>query len=260
MGARGGGRDQCGRWRRCWRAGWRAPGWRGRAPGRWARVGRGRGNRGGGAVGSAGARGGREWEETGFRSSAAAPIRAKSTREGAPPTAVSLRLVTHACGPAIDLCLLTSVPHLSPLTPPRGPSARPPPHARRDIPACPQRCRCAAGGQDGEVGKAQRAAAEVGTEPTIFSRIIARSVPATILYEDDEVGVSGAHVTTWVAPTRESGAQPALPPSVPGVPRRSPAGARPLPSDPQAPHSSAEPRGSAGRAGERGWLPRAAVG
>uniref|UniRef100_A0A803YGJ0 HIT domain-containing protein n=1 Tax=Meleagris gallopavo TaxID=9103 RepID=A0A803YGJ0_MELGA len=39
---------------------------------------------------------------------------------------------------------------------------------------------------DGEVGKAQRAAAEVGTEPTIFSRIIARSVPATILYEDDE--------------------------------------------------------------------------
>uniref|UniRef100_A0A803YR87 HIT domain-containing protein n=1 Tax=Meleagris gallopavo TaxID=9103 RepID=A0A803YR87_MELGA len=30
------------------------------------------------------------------------------------------------------------------------------------------------------------AARPVGTEPTIFSRIIARSVPATILYEDDE--------------------------------------------------------------------------
>ncbi|OXB53598.1 hypothetical protein ASZ78_012231 [Callipepla squamata] len=49
-----------------------------------------------------------------------------------------------------------------------------------------QQCRSAAGGQDGEVGKAQRAAAEVSTEPTIFSRIIDRSVPATILYEDDE--------------------------------------------------------------------------
>ncbi|XP_040396235.1 histidine triad nucleotide-binding protein 2, mitochondrial [Cygnus olor] len=41
-------------------------------------------------------------------------------------------------------------------------------------------------GQDGEVGKAQRAAAGAVREPTIFSRIIARTVPATILYEDDE--------------------------------------------------------------------------
>ncbi|XP_015703927.1 histidine triad nucleotide-binding protein 2, mitochondrial isoform X2 [Coturnix japonica] len=49
-----------------------------------------------------------------------------------------------------------------------------------------QRCRCVSGGQDGEVGKAQRAANEAGTEATIFSRIIARTVPATILYEDEE--------------------------------------------------------------------------
>uniref|UniRef100_A0A8C2T4B0 Histidine triad nucleotide binding protein 2 n=1 Tax=Coturnix japonica TaxID=93934 RepID=A0A8C2T4B0_COTJA len=48
------------------------------------------------------------------------------------------------------------------------------------------RCRCVSGGQDGEVGKAQRAANEAGTEATIFSRIIARTVPATILYEDEE--------------------------------------------------------------------------
>ncbi|NXV20561.1 HINT2 protein, partial [Cepphus grylle] len=57
-----------------------------------------------------------------------------------------------------------------------------------------QRC-AAAGGQDGEVGKAQRAAAageEAGGQPTIFSKIIARSVPATILYEDDKVeGTAG---------------------------------------------------------------------
>ncbi|KAM6033743.1 adenosine 5'-monophosphoramidase HINT2 [Chlamydotis macqueenii] len=47
-----------------------------------------------------------------------------------------------------------------------------------------QRCVAAGGGQDGEVEKAQRAAA--GEEATIFSKIIARSVPATILYEDDK--------------------------------------------------------------------------
>uniref|UniRef100_A0A8B9PYK2 Histidine triad nucleotide binding protein 2 n=1 Tax=Apteryx owenii TaxID=8824 RepID=A0A8B9PYK2_APTOW len=44
-------------------------------------------------------------------------------------------------------------------------------------------------GLDGEVGKAQRAAAageERGQQPTIFSKIIARSVPATILYEDEK--------------------------------------------------------------------------
>ncbi|NXV36742.1 HINT2 protein, partial [Rissa tridactyla] len=51
-----------------------------------------------------------------------------------------------------------------------------------------QRC-AAAGGQDGEVGKAQRAAAageDAWGQPTIFSKIIDRSVPATILYEDDK--------------------------------------------------------------------------
>uniref|UniRef100_A0A8C3L6C3 Histidine triad nucleotide binding protein 2 n=1 Tax=Chrysolophus pictus TaxID=9089 RepID=A0A8C3L6C3_CHRPC len=133
-------------------------------------------------------RGGREWEEGGSRGHVHAPVRPKSTSEGAPPTVrlVSLRPVTHACGPDIGSFLPKSNPHLAPLAPPRGPSARSPSHARRDIPACLQRCRCVAGGQDGEVGKAQRAAAEVGTEPTIFSRIIDRSVPATILYEDDE--------------------------------------------------------------------------
>lgn len=57
---------------------------------------------------------------------------------------------------------------------------------------CPQR---PLSGQDGEVGKAQRAAAGAGTEPTIFSRIIARTVPATILYEDKEVrGAAGTRV------------------------------------------------------------------
>ncbi|NXS62601.1 HINT2 protein, partial [Brachypteracias leptosomus] len=51
----------------------------------------------------------------------------------------------------------------------------------------PQRCVSAAGGQDREVGKAQRATAEAeGGQPTIFSKIIDRSVPATILYEDDK--------------------------------------------------------------------------
>ncbi|NXE55427.1 HINT2 protein, partial [Casuarius casuarius] len=44
----------------------------------------------------------------------------------------------------------------------------------------------APGGQDGEVGKAQRAAAAGEEQPTIFSKIIARSVPATVLYEDDK--------------------------------------------------------------------------
>ncbi|XP_068781070.1 adenosine 5'-monophosphoramidase HINT2-like isoform X2 [Struthio camelus] len=52
-----------------------------------------------------------------------------------------------------------------------------------------QRWYVAPGGQDGEVGKAQRAAAageELGQQPTVFSKIIARTVPATILYEDDQ--------------------------------------------------------------------------
>ncbi|NWJ09821.1 HINT2 protein, partial [Crypturellus undulatus] len=51
------------------------------------------------------------------------------------------------------------------------------------------RCYAAPGGQDGEVAKAQRAAAagdEPQQQPTIFSKILARTVPATILYEDDK--------------------------------------------------------------------------
>ncbi|XP_074876089.1 adenosine 5'-monophosphoramidase HINT2 isoform X2 [Buteo buteo] len=52
-----------------------------------------------------------------------------------------------------------------------------------------QRCVAVPGGPDGEVGEARRAAAageEASGQPTIFSKIIARSVPATILYEDDK--------------------------------------------------------------------------
>ncbi|XP_064032749.1 adenosine 5'-monophosphoramidase HINT2 [Pogoniulus pusillus] len=50
-----------------------------------------------------------------------------------------------------------------------------------------QRYAAAAGGHDGEVDKARRAAAEEASgQPTIFSKIIDRSVPATILYEDDK--------------------------------------------------------------------------
>ncbi|XP_037229490.1 adenosine 5'-monophosphoramidase HINT2 isoform X3 [Falco biarmicus] len=71
---------------------------------------------------------------------------------------------------------------------PRGPRGQPlrplcPPAQRRAAAAAP-------GGQDGEVGKARRAAAaseRAGGQPTIFSKIIARSVPATILYEDDKL-------------------------------------------------------------------------
>ncbi|XP_065454655.1 uncharacterized HIT-like protein Synpcc7942_1390 [Chrysemys picta bellii] len=53
-----------------------------------------------------------------------------------------------------------------------------------------QRCYVAAGGQDGEVQKAQRAA-EASEEPgqrppTIFSKIIDRTIRADILYEDDK--------------------------------------------------------------------------
>lgn len=53
------------------------------------------------------------------------------------------------------------------------------------------------GGQDGEVGKAQKAAVaseKAGGQPTIFSKIIDRTIPATILYEDDKVaGTVGPH-------------------------------------------------------------------
>ncbi|XP_064293778.1 adenosine 5'-monophosphoramidase HINT2 [Phalacrocorax carbo] len=63
--------------------------------------------------------------------------------------------------------------------------------AARGAPRVRQRCMAAGGRQDdrGEVGKAQRAEAageDVSAQPTIFSKIIARSVPATILYEDDK--------------------------------------------------------------------------
>ncbi|CAM4666853.1 adenosine 5'-monophosphoramidase HINT2 [Lepidochelys kempii] len=53
-----------------------------------------------------------------------------------------------------------------------------------------QRCYVAAGGQDGEVQKAQQAAEarkEPGQRPpTIFSKIIDRTIRADILYEDDK--------------------------------------------------------------------------
>lgn len=58
------------------------------------------------------------------------------------------------------------------------------------MPPQPQRCMSVPGGQDGEVGKAQKAAAaseKAGGQPTIFSKIIDRTIPATILYEDDKV-------------------------------------------------------------------------
>ncbi|NXF09482.1 HINT2 protein, partial [Smithornis capensis] len=52
-----------------------------------------------------------------------------------------------------------------------------------------QRCVSAPAGRDGEVGKAQQAAAaskERDGQPTIFSKIIDRTIPATILYEDEK--------------------------------------------------------------------------
>lgn len=63
-------------------------------------MGRGRGNRGGGAEGTAGARGGREWSG-GILGGARAALRAKSTNEGAPPAArlVSLRPVPTRAAP-----------------------------------------------------------------------------------------------------------------------------------------------------------------
>uniref|UniRef100_A0A8C3J9F4 HIT domain-containing protein n=1 Tax=Calidris pygmaea TaxID=425635 RepID=A0A8C3J9F4_9CHAR len=85
--------------------------------------------------------------------------------------------------PPSRLCVLPPTPPLS-----VSPHAHPSP----PCPSPPQRC-AAAGGPDGEVEKARRAAAGGGGEedaggqqPTIFSKIIARSVPATILYEDDK--------------------------------------------------------------------------
>lgn len=99
-----------------------------------------------------------------------------------------------------------------------------------------QRWVAAPGGQDGEVGKAQQAAAageEAGGQPTIFSKIIARSVPATILYEDDKVvgtagrrGQPGGSTRGYVAHLVP------LPPAVPGFPRRGPSSPRPLLGDP----------------------------
>ncbi|XP_074852012.1 adenosine 5'-monophosphoramidase HINT2 [Carettochelys insculpta] len=50
-----------------------------------------------------------------------------------------------------------------------------------------QRCCASCGGLDSEVQKAQRAAEGPGQQPpTIFSKIIDRSVPAHILHEDDK--------------------------------------------------------------------------
>ena len=49
-------------------------------------------------------------------------------------------------------------------------------------------------GESDEVKKAQEAAqkrsfASLGTQPTIFSKIIAREIPADIFYEDEKVKV-----------------------------------------------------------------------
>lgn len=135
-------------------------------------------------------------------------------------------------------------------------------------PAPPQRCVSAAGGQDGEVGKARRAAAageEAASEPTIFSKIISRSVPATILYEDDKVeGTTGRASPlggrSWMAAPVGRGLSLLPPSAVPGLPRCGPPGPRPLPGDPQAPHPPDQPSGPAGHRGESGAAPRTFAG
>lgn len=68
------------------------------------------------------------------------------------------------------------------------------------------------------MGKAQQAAAasdKAGGQPTIFSKIIDRTIPATILYEDDKV----AGTVGWGtgARTHWCGAYP-VPPVVPRLP------------------------------------------
>uniref|UniRef100_A0A663EW55 Histidine triad nucleotide binding protein 2 n=2 Tax=Accipitrinae TaxID=8955 RepID=A0A663EW55_AQUCH len=77
--------------------------------------------------------------------------------------------------------------HTSPQSPPSPPPCTPapvtlarvsPPHP---VPPPPQ-----AGGGPRPPAKARGGQAESGGQPTIFSKIIARSVPATILYEDDK--------------------------------------------------------------------------
>ncbi|NWW28288.1 HINT2 protein, partial [Falcunculus frontatus] len=71
------------------------------------------------------------------------------------------------------------------------------------------RCVSVPGKQDGEVDKAQQAAAaseKAGGQPTIFSKIIDRTIPATILYEDDKVagtagpGQGGQNPWVWGLP------------------------------------------------------------
>lgn len=66
------------------------------------------------------------------------------------------------------------------------------------------------------MGKAQRAAAageKAGGQPTIFSKIIDRTIPATILYEDDKVaGTAGAMSPSGQGSrTHGCGAYPASP-------------------------------------------------
>ncbi|XP_075302446.1 LOW QUALITY PROTEIN: adenosine 5'-monophosphoramidase HINT2-like [Opisthocomus hoazin] len=127
------------------------------------------------------------------------------------------------CAPPITPMQITlmqitpTAPHITPTrTPPLSPSPVSPP-----VPPCmplppqatgspslwgtgcegpcappPQRCLAAPDGQGGEVGKAWQAVAageEAGGQPTIFSKIIDRSVPAAILYEHDKCLVFLVH-------------------------------------------------------------------
>lgn len=66
------------------------------------------------------------------------------------------------------------------------------------------------------MGKAQKAAAageDAGGQPTIFSKIIDRTIPATILYEDDKVAGTAGPVSPLGQRGRTHGceAYPALP-------------------------------------------------
>ncbi|KAM6392028.1 adenosine 5'-monophosphoramidase HINT2 [Rhynochetos jubatus] len=93
--------------------------------------------------------------------------------------------VTHTCTPITP----TRTPAFTPTRTPIAATRTPGTPTRTPAPCRPPPQRCVAE-QDGEVGKAQWAAAagegSGGQPTTIFSKIIARSVPATILYEDDK--------------------------------------------------------------------------
>ncbi|XP_061468615.1 adenosine 5'-monophosphoramidase HINT2 isoform X2 [Rhineura floridana] len=83
-------------------------------------------------------------------------------------------------------------------------------------------------GPDGEVQKAQQAAEEPG--PTIFGKILDGSIPADIIYKDEQHPYGAAALFSSLS-------------SVRGFPRRGPAGSCAFPGDPKAPHSSHQPCG-----------------